>query len=286
MQVYIVPNLKKQRAVQAAQLAAGILQKNGVTVLLEESLASICPVTGAAYHPLARCHALADAILTIGGDGTILHETAQALAYRKPILGVNLGRCGFLATCEESELEEKLALLAQGRYTLDTRALLYAQIPGEQAFSAHALNDIVVTKGRSQQAVEFSIFCDGIAVEHYRGDGVIVATPTGSTAYSLAAGGPILDARTKAIVVTPICPHSIYSPAIVFAPERRIAIRIGLFSSEEEADVFVSSDGTEGYPLHGGSTVEISLSNQTVQLITFGRADQFQAIDQKIKNRS
>lgn len=286
MQVYIVPNLKKQRTVQVAQLAAEILQKNGVTVLLEEALAPLCPVPGAAYATRAQCHASADAILTIGGDGTILHEAALALAHQKPILGVNLGRCGFLATCEETELEEKLGLLARGQYTLDTRALLYARLPGEEAFAAHALNDIVVTKGRSQQAVEFSIFCDGISVEHYRGDGVIVATPTGSTAYSLAAGGPILDARTKAIVVTPICPHSIRSPAIVFAPERKIAIRIGPLSEEEGADVFVSSDGAEGYPLHSDSIVEIELSDQTVQLITFGKADQFHAIDQKIKNRS
>ena len=147
---------------------------------------------------------------------------------------------------------------------------------------SHALNDVVITKGRLQQAIDFSIYCDDILVEHYRGDGVIVATPTGSTAYSLAAGGPILDSQTKGVVVTPICPHSLASPAMVFAQERKINICVGQVADEE---VFVSCDGAAGYSLHAGATAEVRLSDQIVQLITFSKADQFQAIDQKLRGR-
>ena len=144
------------------------------------------------------------------------------------------------------------------------------------------LNDVVVTKGRLQQAIDFSIYCDDILVEHYRGDGVIVATPTGSTAYSLAAGGPILDSQTKGVVVTPICPHSLASPAMVFAQERKLNVCVGQVADDE---VFISCDGGIGYPLKAGATAEIRLSDQNVKLITFGRADQFQAIDQKLRKR-
>ncbi len=122
-------------------------------------------------------------------------------------LGINLGRCGFLATCEVSEMEAKLSAVARGEFSVDNRMLLYVRVLGHDGWEGHALNDVVVTKGRLQQAIDFSIYCDDILVEHYRGDGVIVATPTGSTAYSLAAGGPILDSQTKGVVVTPICPH-------------------------------------------------------------------------------
>ena len=106
-------------------------------------------------------------------------------------------------------MEAKLSAVARGEYFLDNRMLLYVRVLGDDSWEGHALNDVVMTKGRLQQAVDFSIYCDDILVEHYRGDGVIVATPTGSTAYSLAAGGPILDSQTKGIVVTPICPTAL-----------------------------------------------------------------------------
>ena len=283
MYVYIVPNQKKHLAVQSVERAAQILRSNQVQVLLEKSVQSWCSIPQAEYLPVDACYRKADAVLTVGGDGTILHEADRAMRYGKPILGINLGRCGFLATCEPDEMEEKLTLLAKEQYMLDTRALLYAEKPGDDSFHGYALNDVILTKGMLHQAVEFNISCDGILVEHYRGDGVIVATPTGSTAYSLSAGGPILDAQTRAIVVTPVCPHSMQSPAIVFAPERRITIQVGTL--QEGEDVFVSCDGKEVYPLVSGSKIQISLSDQTLQLITFSKADQFHAIDQKLKNR-
>ena len=179
-------------------------------------------------------------------------------------------------------MEEKLAALVRGEYLLDSRMLLYVRVLGEDGWEGHALNDVVVTKGRLQQAIDFSIYCDDILVEQYRGDGVIVATPTGSTAYSLAAGGLILDSQTKGIVVTPICPHSPTSPAMVFAQERKINICVGQVIDNE---VFLSCDGAAEYSLSAGSTAEIRLSDQIVQLVTFSRADQFQAIDQKLRSR-
>ena len=264
MTVMISPNPDKQLADVIAVRAAQILLNHGSHVLMREELQASCNTMGVSYLPEKECLQQADVILTIGGDGTILHEANLTLEYKKPIL------------------ETKLAAVARGEYSLDSRMLLYARVLGEDNWKGHALNDVVVTKGRLQQAIDFSIYCDDILVEHYRGDGVIVATPTGSTAYSLAAGGPILDSRTKGIVVTPICPHSLASPAMVFAQERKINICVGQVADDE---VFLSCDGVSGYPMRAGATAEIRLSNQIVQLITFGNADQFQAIDQKLRSR-
>ncbi len=282
MTVYISPNPGKAQAYSTAQRAAQILLEQGAAVLMRDTLKHSCAAEGVQYLPMEECLSAADIILTIGGDGTILHEANLTLHYQKPILGINIGRCGFLATCEVDEMEEKLSALVQGNYLLDSRMLLYVRVLDGEGWTGHALNDVVVTKGRLQQAIDFSIYCDDILVEHYRGDGVIVATPTGSTAYSLAAGGPILDSQTKGIVVTPICPHSLTSPAMVFAQERKINICVGQVVEDE---VFLSCDGAAEYPLSAGSTAEIRLSDQVVQLVTFSRADQFQAIDQKLRSR-
>ena len=282
MTVYISPNPGKAMAYGIAQRAAQILLTHGAQVLMQDGLQAECMTMGVVYLSQKECLERTDVILTIGGDGTILHEANLSLEYRKPILGINLGRCGFLATCEVDEMEAKLSAVARGEYFLDNRMLLYVRVLGDDSWEGHALNDVVMTKGRLQQAVDFSIYCDDILVEHYRGDGVIVATPTGSTAYSLAAGGPILDSQTKGIVVTPICPHSLASPAMVFAQERKINLCVGQVADEE---VFISCDGDAGYSVKAGATAEVRLSDQGGELITFSKADQFQAIDQKLRGR-
>ena len=283
MTVYISPNPGKSSARELALRAAQILRTHGASVLMEQKWKQDCNIAGVEYLPFEACMEQTDVILTIGGDGTILHVANLTLSYHKPILGINLGRCGFLATCEVDELETKLSAVARGRYSLDSRMLLYVRVLGDDGWEGHALNDVVVTKGRLQQAIDFSVYCDDILVEHFRGDGVIVATHTGSTAYSLAAGGPILDSQTKGIVVTPICPHSLATPPMVFAQERKINICVGQVADDE---VFISCDGDDGYTLRAGATAVVRLSDQNVQLITFSRADQFQAIDQKLRSRT
>jgi len=130
--------------------------------------------------------------------------------------------------------------------------------------------------------VDLDAEIDGELLNRYHADGVLVSTPTGSTAYSLSAGGPLVWPMSRVVCVTPICPHSLASPAMVFAQERKINICVGQVADEE---VFVSCDGAAGYSLHAGATAEVRLSDQIVQLITFSKADQFQAIDQKLRGR-
>ena len=140
MTVYISPNPGKEQAVATAQRAAQLLLMQGAVVLMRDDLKESCYVEGVHYLPLEECLPRTDVILTIGGDGTILHEANFTLQYQKPILGINIGRCGFLATCEVDEMEEKLAALVRGKYMLDSRMLLYVRVLGEDGWEGYALN--------------------------------------------------------------------------------------------------------------------------------------------------
>lgn len=293
MYLYMVPNLTKDANACFTLQAAQRLTSLGGTVLFDPKMQPFLSDNSMALSAQVltpeECYAKADVIITIGGDGTILHEAVHSLAYSKPILGINLGRCGFLATCEEDEITEKFAKLMQGDYMLDTRLLLKAAIHDDACTDANtsvqcgfALNDVVISKGHTQQAIDLSIYCDDILVESYRGDGVIVATPTGSTAYSLAAGGPIVDAQTKGIVLTAICPHKLRAPSMVFAPNRVLRVVVGAAS---RGSVLLSCDGKTQITLKEGESVEIMQSDRQIQLVSFSNAAQFEAIDRKLKSK-
>ena len=146
----------------------------------------------------------------------------------------------------------------------------------------YALNDLVVFKKGITQTVDVRIWCDEILVNHYQGDGVVVATPTGSTAYSLSAGGPVLDARISGLVVTPICAHSMHSPPMVFSAERKL--RIQVMSPTQEL-ALLSCDGLQEEAIFHDDIVSVSLSDRSISLICFNEADQFEAIDKKLKGR-
>ena len=225
----------------------------------------------------------ADMVISIGGDGTFLKAASRVGKKDIPILGINTGRLGFLADISPEEMENTFEEIYNNRYKVEERSVLQLKCDDEQLMkSPYALNEIAVLKRDSSSMISIHAAINGAPLTTYQADGLVVSTPTGSTAYSLAAGGPILDSQTKGIVVTPICPHSLTSPAMVFAQERKINICVGQVIDNE---VFLSCDGAAEYPLSAGSTAEIRLSDQIVQLVTFSRADQFQAIDQKLRKR-
>lgn len=260
--------------------AAHLLLAEGTRVVLaaEDGFA---PPDGAVCLPGAQALTQADAVVTVGGDGTMLHAAKECARHGLPVLGINLGRTGFLATCELDEMEQKLHKLAAGEFSVEHRALLQAECTGADG-SLIALNDLVVYSGHRRQTVDLDILCDGLPVSNCRGDGVILATPTGSTAYSLSAGGPILDARIRGLVVTSICAHSLQRPAIVFAADRRITVRPG---ADQRGPILISSDGEREIELPAGGELRAGLSEKSVKLITFNGTDQFDAIDKKLRGR-
>lgn len=278
MTFFLIPNLTKEKAVTITQDIVRILKRFDAVILMEYQL----PGCDARILSASKAFEYCDMIITIGGDGTMLHAARENFAFSKPMLGINLGRVGFLAAVEPEDLTDKLERLIAGDYVLDQRDALDVEIIGENTFRSTALNDIVISKSSISQTIDVEVFCDDISVNHYQGDGVIIATPTGSTAYSLSAGGPVLDARISGIVVTPICAHSLHAPSMVFSSARKLRVAI---RGTAQVNAMISCDGRDETSISYTDSISVSLSSQHITLICFNEADQFEAIDKKLKGR-
>ncbi|NIR42600.1 MAG: NAD(+)/NADH kinase [Gemmatimonadetes bacterium] len=206
-----------------------------------------------------------DMLITLGGDGALLGGARWAGPAGTPVLGVNLGRLGFLTAVTMEEMDDALARIADGDYEIDTRMALEVTSAhtGEDVKPYYALNDAVLHRGGLVRVVALRVWADDEEVGLYRGDGVIVATPTGSTAYSLSSGGPILDPRLDAIVITPISPHTMAVRPLVLRATARITIEV--VASPEE--LMLTIDGQVGSPLEPGDRVTVNKADRPVQLI-------------------
>ena len=226
MSVLLIPNPTKDTGLAVTRQAAAVLAGLGVAVLMPQPFANefgSAGLTGVHFLPEADAYRAADQVVTIGGDGTLLRAGLSCMKHGKPVLGVNLGRTGFLATCEVGELTAKLKRLAAGEFTLASRRLLHAEAPAH-GWQADAINDLVVFGQTRLHPMDYKVYCDGALVGSYRSDGMILATPTGSTAYSFSAGGPILDAAADVLVLTPVCAHNVHAAPLVFAADRHLKI--------------------------------------------------------------
>jgi NAD+ kinase len=205
-----------------------------------------------------------DLIVTLGGDGTILRGARMAVFHGTPILSVNMGRFGFLAEAQPDEAMDKLLTVLSGEYWLEERIMLHAELhrQGEQQSSYEALNDVVVGHGTISRVVRVATYVDGEHAADYVADGVIVATPTGSTAYSLAAGGPILHPQLKDILLTPIAPHRALERSLVLPPESAVEIRLST-----EYPAILSIDGQVDVKLKDGDRILVTVSPHRCNLV-------------------
>lgn len=222
----------------------------------------------------------ADLLICFGGDGTILHAARDATLHGVPILGVNMGSVGFMAELERSELP-LLAPLAHGMYTIEERMMLDVKVlRGDKLVSQDtALNDAVISKGSMARVAEMEVLADRVKVTAITGDGVIVATPTGSTAYSMSAGGPIVEPTSKSIIVTPVCAHQLTVRAMVLAPERVVTVQLPRGNRKY---LYLSVDGGKAVRLTGGDRVEIRRSECATQLVRLADRSFYQVINQKL----
>jgi NAD+ kinase len=234
------------------------------------------------FHRLDRELHNADLVVCFGGDGTILHMAKTATRAGIPILGVNIGTMGFMAELESSELSE-LKRLAAGDYTLDSRMMLDVTVHRDRDIIFHdiCLNDVVITKGAVARIVHLSVECDGVQAMECGGDGVIVATPTGSTAYSLSAGGPIVEPEAHNILITPICAHDVVSRCMV-ASEKRV-ITVGL-TKNARRNAFLSVDGGKALRLNLGDVATIRKSELETKLIRLKDRSFYDVVNVKFKN--
>lgn len=220
-----------------------------------------------------------DALICFGGDGTILHSSKAATFHGIPVLGVNIGTMGFMAELEATELP-LLKHLAAGNYTIENRMMLNVEVfrDGHKLFSETALNDMVLNKGVIARVIQLSLQCDGEDAGSYCGDGLIVCTPTGSTAYSLSAGGPIVDPRAENIIVTPVCAHSFQAKGFVTDKDRTLHIRIGKTGKK---NAILSVDGGHAHRLCVGDEVQITRSKYVTRLIRIKKTSFFEIIRTK-----
>lgn len=285
MKIFLLPNDTKPSATKVAEASIEILRREQTEVFLgsESSFgAALAQKCGAVCMPEQDALNACDVVLSIGGDGTMLHAARKTMHYGKPLVGINTGRLGFLTSIEGHELE-KLRRLPRGEYTVENRTMLCADILDDQQQACLALNDIVLFKQQPEKTVSLEIYCDDILVSRVRGDGVIFATPTGSTAYSMSAGGPIVDAHMGGIIVTQICAHILQTPPMVFAGKRKLRVVSTGFDDSERA--YVSCDGMRSTLLAVNQSIEITQASYTVPLVQFQDAGQLKSIDKKLKGR-
>ena len=286
--VMVQPNPTKEEALAVSRKLIALLLNEAFEVLaleeFREVLNRVLPQDDFArvrFMEDPEIYPACDFIMVVGGDGTILRIAGQASLYRKPVLGVNCGTVGFMSELEPEEIEMVRSVKA-GNFTLDDRIMLDISVindKGETVYTVTALNEAVVTKGFFNRVIPLSVIVDGQEVFKFSGDGVIVTTPTGSTAYSLAAGGPIMAPSSDCLAVTPICPHSLTIKSFVISAASIVTV----MPEYKGHQVFLSPDG-DTYELQNGDTVVIQKSQRVFSLLRIKGQGFYEIIRQKLAN--
>ena len=225
-----------------------------------------------------------ECVLVLGGDGTLLQAARELLQRHIPLLGINLGTLGFLTSAEKSELPKCLDSVLDDSCSIDERMMLegVAYHGSEKIQMNIALNDVIIARAGFSRLVELKIYVNGELLSIYNADGIIVSTPTGSTGYSLSAGGPIIFPQTDVIVITPICPQSLQARSLVVSGEDRIMIEIGRRRKTQKEEAMVTFDGRSAQELETGDRIEIYKAQETTQLIRLKGRSFYQVLQNKI----
>ena len=254
--------------------------EHGFAPVLEKETAGLCPDTGAHAVPKPELPAQADLLVVLGGDGTLLSVARLVGDLGVPILGVNLGGLGFLTALTVDELFPALEALRRDELVIEERMMLAARVSrqGERLSEYVALNDVVITKSAMSRIINLEVSVEGQFATGYRADGLIISTPTGSTAYSLSAGGPIVFSTMDAVVLTPICSHTLTNRPIVLPAS--LAVEVRLLSDQ---DVMLTLDGQVGFALKRGDAVEVRQAAARTRLLRFPQKHFFSVLRTKLK---
>ncbi len=236
---------------------------------------------GLEIRPLQQELRGADMIIAFGGDGTILHLSKTAAHRDVPVLGINLGSLGFMAELEQQEIG-RLCELCNGNYLTESRMMLDVSVirDGRVIYTNLALNEAVITRGTVSRVIRLHIFTENGKLVDVAGDGVIVASPTGSTAYSLSAGGPVVEPTARNFVVSPICAHSVHANSYVLSPERIITVQT---EKTGYKPIFLSVDGGRAFSLKNGDAVQISQSKYDTKLVRLSNRSFCEILQRKMK---
>jgi NAD+ kinase len=267
-------------AIRVAREAADWLQERRIEVFLEEALAA--DLKGEYQgHPGGAIPSMVNLIIVLGGDGTLISVARQVGDLRTPILGVNLGSLGFLTEITLEELYPVLEQVVAGDFTVTSRMMLEAVIrrDGQETGRFRVLNDVVINKGALARIIDMEAWVDGTYLTTFKADGLIVSTPTGSTAYNLAAGGPIVFPGVHCLVISPICPHMLTNRPIIVSDEAVIKVEVKF----QDEDVVFTADGQVGMPLRGGDLVELRKSRSSTLLVKSPNKEYFGVLRAKLR---
>ena len=283
MVISVFPNLNNNGVSELAFDVIKILTDGGADVYVQNEYKSIFKSTKAKFENFDKAMSLCDCAIAIGGDGTTLNIAKKAAFLNKSALGINAGRLGFMSGIERDELS-LLTKLINKEYIIDERAMLKATLEkdGELLSSHHCLNDIVVSRGNFARLIDVTITCDGRSVSNMRSDGVIISTPTGSTAYSMAAGGPVVSPEADCIIETPICPHSLMDRSIIFSADKELIVTA---NNDQNNSPIMTVDGQEAVNLTPGCQIHIKKSDITTKLIKLKPENFYEVLNNKIIER-
>lgn len=273
----------KPDAVEAQRVVLTLLDwlaARGLTVVLEKKTAGLAPAVSVASATKSELPGQVDAVIVLGGDGTLLSMARAVGDLGVPILGINLGGLGFLTATTLDELLPAMEALLAGDMAVEERMMLSARLlrTGQPVENYVALNDVVITKSAMSRIIDLSVSVDGRYATAYRADGLIISTPTGSTAYNLSTGGPILFPTMDAVVLTPIAPHTLSNRPIVLPGGQRIDVTL-----RGDQDVMLTMDGQVGVPLRERDTVEVGKAPARIRLLRFDQKDFFSVLRTKLK---
>lgn len=283
MKLCVVVNRRDEQIGQVLHHTAQTLLQMGFSLFMSSEYKELYgAVSNVLYGPLDECVAACDCVVALGGDGTLIHSAKHAVAADKPVLGVNAGNLGFLAAVEQSELDSLKGLL-NGNYQIRECGLLQVTVAGVAARKDFlAVNDAVISKGACSKIVELDVTCAGKPVGTYRSDGLIFSTATGSTAYSLSAGGPVVDPCIDSIIMTPICPHSLNFRSILFGADKSLVVHAGAHNANE---IFVTVDGDNTVKLEPEHAIMIGKAKKTLKFVSFSGYEFYEVLNKKFKNR-
>lgn len=280
MNILLIPNLDKENAYHCTcEVIRKLTEYQCGCYMFEDKLSLFEGFLVSAFCEDTKI----DMIFSIGGDGTMIHSARFAVKLDCPVLGINAGRLGFLTELESSEIE-MIPKIVHGEYTIQPRMMLHASlVRPQETLEFSALNDIVLFKGANDRMVDIDVEMQNGFVNSYRADGLIFSTPTGSTAYALSAGGPIVYSSIESISITPICPHSLFSRSILYAPEEVFSVK-GRHVNNNEV-LYLCADGEDRVRVDPGDKVVISKDRKYVKFVNFGSKIYYERLNKKIIGR-
>ncbi len=274
----LIAHTGKPGVAEMTRTLAQALEQRGLTVLVEKDTAELAGISK--KHSISELGREADLLVVLGGDGTILHSVGQLGENIKPVFGINMGALGFLTCANSTAYTEAVECIASGNMVFSERSLLDVTVNSNgDASRMIALNDVVFSRGEVSRLIRLKTTVNGEVLTEFNADGLIVATPTGSTAYSLSAGGPILAPESGAFVITPICPHVLTNRSIIVDENAVIEIEV----TEHDYPVFLTVDGRDPMRIDMGITVQIKKSERVLPLASLPGVSFFGVVRQKLK---